>query len=297
MDRSFSVVVVCLMVRRAVIPAAGLGTRLFPATIEQPKEMLPIFAKGRDGKIYVKPILQLAFEQLFDSGIREFCFITGKAKRAIEDHFTQDHQVISLLKAKNRSECASEIERFFKMIDESTIVWVSQPGPRGFGDAVYRARPFVKDEDFFVYAGDTYISTSRGSILERILKVQDEFRAEATFLVDEVENPRPYGVIEGEPACEGVYRVKRIVEKPQIPPSNLAVVAVYLFNPIIFKALEKVSADNGGEIQLTDAIQMLVSWGFGVYAVKLLPGELRVDVGEPASYWEALRLSYERSKA
>jgi len=284
------------MIKKAVIPAAGLGTRLFPATIEQPKEMLPIFAKGKDGRTYIKPILQLAFEQLFEGGIREFCFITGKAKRAIEDHFTQDHQVISLLKAKNRNESVGEIERFFRMMDESTIVWVGQPGPRGFGDAIYRTRPFVKDEDFFVYAGDTYIASHGGGPLGRILDVHREFRAEATFLVDEVEDPRPYGVIEGEDVGGGVYRVRRVVEKPSIPPSKLAVVAIYLFNPVIFKALERVSADTGEEVQLTDAIQMLVSWGFKVYAVKLLPEEIRVDVGEPDSYWEALRLSYERSK-
>jgi UTP--glucose-1-phosphate uridylyltransferase len=284
------------LIRKAVIPAAGLGTRLFPATIEQPKEMLPIFARGREGGIYVKPILQLAFEQLFESGVREFCFITGKAKRAIEDHFTPDRQVLNFLNAKSRKENAREVERFFRMIDASTIVWISQPEPRGFGDAVYRARPFVKDEDFYVYAGDTYITSPNNALQERILKVQKEFRAEVTFVVDEVEDPRPYGVIEGEPLSEGVYRVKMIVEKPSAPPSNLAVVAIYLFNPLIFKALEKVSADGGGEIQLTDAIQMLVGWGFGVYAVKLLPSEIRVDIGEPATYWEALRLSYEHSK-
>ncbi len=284
------------MIRKAVIPAAGLGTRLFPATIEQPKEMLPIFARGKDGGIYVKPLLQLVFEQLFDSGVREFCFITGKAKRTIEDHFTPDSHVLSLLKAKNRNESAGEIEQFFRMVDESTIVWVSQPAPRGFGDAILRAHPFVKDEEFFVYAGDTYIASPKNALQERIWRAQREFRAEATFVVDEVEDPRPYGVIEGEPLGGGVYRVKKVVEKPSTPPSNLAVVAIYLFNPLIFKALEKVSADGGGEIQLTDAIQMLVGWGFGVYAVQLLPGEIRVDVGEPATYWDALRLSYERSK-
>ncbi|MFH1327989.1 MAG: sugar phosphate nucleotidyltransferase [Candidatus Bathyarchaeota archaeon] len=281
-----------MAIRKAVIPAAGFGTRLFPATLEQPKEMLPIFSKGKNGNLYVKPLLQLVFEQLFDNGVREFFFITGKAKRAIEDHFTQDRYFIKMLKGKKRSEDAEEIENFYKRLDQSTIVWINQPEPKGFGDAVYRAHPFAKDGDFLVYAGDTYIAPSKNGLHKRMLKVSSEFKAEATLLVDKVEDPRPYGVVKGELVDNGIYRVKRVVEKPATPPSNLAIVAIYLFKPSIFKALEKISTGRSGEKQLTDAIQLLINWDFAVYATKLSRGETRVDIGNPATYWDALRVSY-----
>ncbi|MFQ5761469.1 MAG: sugar phosphate nucleotidyltransferase, partial [Candidatus Bathyarchaeia archaeon] len=101
-------------VRKAVIPAAGRGTRLFPATLEQPKEMLPVFSRGRDGNIYVKPLLQVVFEQLYDEGLREFCFVTGRAKRAIEDHFTPNSALMDVLRNKGKDGRAEEVERFYE---------------------------------------------------------------------------------------------------------------------------------------------------------------------------------------
>lgn len=284
------------MIRRAVIPAAGLGTRLFPASKEQPKEMLPIFVKGADGRTYVKPLLQEIFEQLFEAGVREFCFITGKSKRAIEDHFTQDYSLIEMLRKHEKNDAADELKRFYTMIDGASIIWINQPGPRGFGDAVYRAFPFGKQESFLVHAGDTYIASPNHSYLKRLMENHTKGGAEATFIVDEVEDPRAYGVVEGDMVDEGVYEVRRVVEKPQHPTTNLAIVAVYIFNPIIFKALEKTEPDKAGEIQLTDAIQLLINWGFKVRCVKLKPEEVRVDIGNPETYWNALRTSFERPR-
>jgi len=115
------------MVRKVIIPAAGLGTRLFPATKEQPKEMLPIFSKSNSGDMVVKPVVQLVFEQLHDVGIREFCYVVGKGKRGIEDHFTPDVECIKMLEHMGKNGQASDLDSFYHKLDTSTILWVNQP--------------------------------------------------------------------------------------------------------------------------------------------------------------------------
>ena len=125
------------MVRKVIIPAAGLGTRLFPATKEQPKEMLPIFSKTEHGDMMVKPVVQLVFEQLHDAGLREFCYVVGRGKRGIEDHFTPDAECIRMLEEMGKNGQASDLESFYKKLETSTIMWVNQPEPKGFGNAVF----------------------------------------------------------------------------------------------------------------------------------------------------------------
>ena len=283
------------MVRKAVITAAGLGTRLLPYTKELPKEMLPLFTKCTRGSLCLKPTLQLIFEQLYDYGIREFCFIVGRGKRAIEDFFTRDSNFLEYLYARNKRALAQNLNEFHKRVESSTIIFVNQPEPRGFGDAVYRARFFVGDEPFIVHAGDDYILSENANHLTRLVRVFKETGAEAVLLVERVSDPRRYGVIRGVEIAPKVYRVVDIVEKPKKPPSNIATIAIYLFTTKIFKALERVTPDRSGEIQLTDAIKLLIEDGYPVYAVELLPYEKRLDVGTPESYWEALRISYERA--
>ena len=278
------------MLRKAVIPAAGLGTRLLPITKEMPKEMLPIFAPGGGGEVYVKPLLQLVFEQLHDAGFRKFCFIVGREKRAIEDHFTQDYGYLGMLEARGKDNQA--LKSFYKKVEDSTIVWVNQPEPKGFGDAVLKAQPFIGEEDFLVHAGDTYIFSDDGGHLKRLFKAYVENDADVAFIIQEVENPRQYGVVEAE-ELQGVYEVKRAVEKPEEPPTNLAIMPIYIFHPVIFKALERTPIGRGGELQLTDAIMKLIEWGLKVYAIKLKPNEARIDIGTPETYWSALSISYE----
>jgi len=145
------------MLNKAIVPAAGLGTRLTPATKEQPKEMLPVFTKAANGQICLKPLVQMIYEHLYDFGLIEFCFIIGRGKRAIEDHFTQDYGYVNMLKDKGKDTSALDLESFYDKLEKSKIVWVNQPEPKGFGDAVLRAKPFVGDEEFLVHAGDTYI--------------------------------------------------------------------------------------------------------------------------------------------
>lgn len=283
------------MIGKAVIPAAGLGTRLLPATMEEPKEMLPIFAPGINGQIYVKPLLQLVFEQLYNEGLREFCFITGKTKRAIEDHFTQDYEYIAMLKRKSKFDLAEDLESFYKKLEDSRVVWINQPDPKGFGEAVHRAYSFVGNEEFLVHAGDTYIITRKCTHLKRLVKVHQELDADATLLLQKMEDPRQYGIVEVEEVAGKNYRVNKAIEKPEKPTSKLAIMPIYIFRPVIFEALEKTPPGKGGEIQLTDGIQMLIDWKRKVYAIELKTDEKRVDIGSPDTYWNALRLSYQHA--
>ena len=280
------------MFRKVVIPAAGLGTRLLPVTKELPKEMLPIFVRGFDGVLLLKPMMHQIFEELYDGGFREFCFIVGRGKRAIEDYFTPDYGFVSYLKTKNNM-MAYELERFYEKIGDSTLVFVNQPKPRGFGDAVLKAKSFIGDDPFLVHAGDDLILSKKNSCLKRLISAFEKLKAEAVFLVEEVDDPRKYGVILGEEIDDSLYRVDEIVEKPKAPPSNLAVVAIYMFSWKIFDYLEATGFDERGELQLTDAIQGLVSEGSMVYALKLGRGEIRVEIGTPDSYWKALTTTYQ----
>ena len=281
------------MIRKVVIPSAGLGTRLFPATKEQPKEMLPIFSKSTNGNMAVKPLLQMVFEQLHDTGFREFCFIVGRGKRSIEDHFTPDSNSISMLQEMGKNGSATDLESFYNKLKMSTIVWVNQPQPKGFGNAVLMAQPFVQNEHCLVHAGDTYIISESMEHIKLLIDTYERLNADAAFIVQEIENPKQFGIIEAEETESGIYKVKKAIEKPEKPPTNLAIMPIYVFHPVIFKGLEKTQPGKGGEVQLTDAIQKLVEWGLNVYAVKLNKGQTRLDIGSPETYWEALYLSYQ----
>ena len=275
-----------------MIPAAGLGTRLFPATKEQPKEMLPIFSRSSNGEVSIKPILQLVFEQLYGVGFREFCFVVGREKRAIEDHFTPDSNCLNLLNKSRKNNQATDLESFYLKLKTSTLIWVNQPEPKGFGDAVLTAQSFVQNEPCLVHAGDTYIISNTANHLKQLIMAYERYNADVAFIVQEMENPKQYGVIDAKEIENGIYQVNAAIEKPEKPPSNLAIMAIYIFDPVIFKALEKTTLGKGGEIQLTDAIQRLVDWKLNVYAVSLSPHDVRLDIGTPETYWEALSLSY-----
>ena len=170
---------------KAVIPVAGLGTRLLTATKVQPKEMLPVFAKEGD-ELCIKPLVQLVFEQLFDFGIREFCFVVGRGKRTIEDHFTPDGDYLKRLTMRDRSvtstgaAMASALERFYRRVDGASIMWVNQPVPLGFGHAVLQAKVFAGDDPFLVHAGDAYVYCTDFGHLRRLLSSFEE-NAECSF--------------------------------------------------------------------------------------------------------------------
>lgn len=290
----------CLHIRKAVITAAGLGTRLLPATKEMPKEMLPLFYSDLEGRLMLKPVLQIIFEQLYDVGFREFCFIVGRGKRSVEDHFTPDYSYVNLIKRKGKAYLAEYLEAFYRKLESSTIIWINQPEPKGFGDAVLMSEPFVGQEPFLVHAGDTAIVLSvpskRDPPIKRLINCYETQKTCAIITVKEMHEPKKiYGCAVVETVNDGLLKVKSVVEKPEKPPSKFAIMPIYIFDPVIFKALRQIGPGVGNEIQLTDAIQKLIEWNVPVYAVKLDEEEIKLDVGMPETYWEALTLSYELS--
>ncbi len=160
----------CLLVRKVIIPAAGLGTRLFPATKEQPKEMLPIFSTTPKEDLLVKPVVQLVFEQLYDAGLREFCYVVGRGKRGIEDHFTPDAHCITTLEDMGKSGQATDLKVFYEKLETSTSMWVNQPEPKGLGNAVLMAQPFVQNQSCLVHAGDSCIISRDMDYLKKLLE-------------------------------------------------------------------------------------------------------------------------------
>jgi len=275
-----------------VIPAAGLGTRLLSVTKEQPKEMLPVFARAKNGDLCLKPIVQLVFEQLHQVGFREFCFVVGRGKRAIEDHFTADFPYVSMLDSKGLDGPAGELEVFYKMVDGSTLVWVNQPQPKGFGDAILKAQSFAGGDRFLVHAGDSYFISRNAEHLRRVVRMSEASKANALFLSMEVQDPSRFGIVEGETTANGLMKVKRLVEKPSKPSSKLAIMPIYVFDSNIFKALEDTKAGVAGELQLTDGIQHMVDWDLNVYTTKVVSAEIWLDIGSPDLYWEAQNLSH-----
>lgn len=280
---------------KVIIPAAGMGTRLLPATKEQPKEMLPLFAKAHSGRPCLKPLLQLVFEQLYGVGLREFYFIIGREKRAIEDHFTPEHGYVEMLDQKRKNELADELRNFYKKIENSTIVWINQPGPRGFGDAVSRAAPFVGDEPVLVHAGDTYVISDHDRHLRELIKIHKKLDTDAVCLLREVKDPGQFGVAEVEKVKGDLLRLKKVVEKPEKPKSNLALMPIYIFRPVIFKALEGLVPGKGNEVQLTDGIQKLIDMRLDCYALRMSPHDIWLDIGTIETYWNALETSFNRA--
>lgn len=277
------------LIRKAVIPAAGLGTRLLPMTKETPKEMLPIVVNRDNGTVCLKPMLQAVFEQLYNEGFREFAFIVGRGKRAIEDYFSPDYNFVEYLKRKNKNQSALELEEFYEKIKNSTIVFVNQPAPSGFGDAVHRAAIFTQNEPFLLHAGDDLIISQNNNHIKRLIQAFKDYEADAVFLIEDVQTPQNYGVIKGKEISPNIFKVTEVIEKPKKPPSRMAIVATYIFKPIIHKALEKIKPDENGEIQLTDAIQLMINWQCNVYAVKLRDDEKRIDIGTAENYIKTLK--------
>jgi len=281
------------LIKKVVAPVAGLGTRLLSVTKEQPKEMLPVFSSNSDGGLVVKPLVQMIFEQLCSAGVNEFCFVVGRGKRAIVDHFTQDLPFVRVLEKSGRSAQAAGLRRFYDLLSSSTIAWVNQPEPLGFGHSLLMASSFVGDESFMVHAGDTYIIPSGSVHIERLADAHEKSGADATILLARVPPTKGYGyaVLSGSAAP---FTVKDVVEKPAKPPSNLAIVPIYAFSPAILEELKKVRPGVGGEIQLTDGIQRMIEGGYAVKAVILSKRDLWLDIGTPEKYWEALRTTHER---
>ena len=279
---------------KVIFPVAGLGTRLFPFTKEQPKEMLPLFSKSSKGQVFVKPLIQIIFEQFYQNGFREFCFIVGRNKRIIEDHFTSDATFLEKLKKTKKSNHKDRFEFFFNSINNSSITWVNQSQALGFGHAVSRVESFIGDNQFLLHAGDTLIISEKNTHVKTLIDLHKKNEADVSFYVQEVQDPSIYGVVEGKIESE-VIEVKNLQEKPSNPKTNLAIMPIYIFRPIIFDFLKKVKPDKNREIQLTDAINDMVKEGMKVIAVNATKSVTWLDIGNPDSYWNALNVSHEQS--
>ena len=281
-----------LNIKKVVLPAAGLGTRLLPITKETPKEMLPIYIRGENGNRYLKPVLQVIFEQLYDNNFREFIFIVGRSKRAIEDHFTIDNEFIKTLYEKNKSELATEMEKLYNKIEKSSLIFVNQPEPKGFGDSILKVRSII-EEEFLVHAGDTYIKSSEDTTIKKVIESHNKYKSEITFASKIVKNPKDYGVVtKGKELENNVFHVNKVIEKPDKPETNLAIMPIYIFSPNIFEALEEINSGVNKEIQLTDGIQNIINKKLQVNTVVLDKNDVQLDIGNPENFWEAVKLSY-----
>jgi UTP--glucose-1-phosphate uridylyltransferase len=265
-------------VDKAVLPVAGMGTRLLPATKSQPKEMLPV---GH------KPVVQYVVEEMIDQGVGSFLFVTGRKKRSIEDHFDDDPELEGRLAAKEE---IGEVDYAAAGVD---FFYVRQRRAAGNADAVRLAREFVGDESFVVGFGDTIVTSREPKgVVARLVEDHESSGAAATIAVWEVPaaEASKYGVV--RPAVSdpvGAFPIDDIVEKPAPgqEPSRLAVAARYVFTPRIFEAIEATDPGVKGELWLTDAIRVLLKWGDGVRCVRLTEREQRYDIGTPLTYYKA----------
>jgi UTP--glucose-1-phosphate uridylyltransferase len=248
--------------------------------------MLPILSRDLTGELRLKPFLQIVFEQIYDADLREICFIVGRGKRIIEDHFTIDEHFLEYLKSKKMISHFDSLTSFYEKIKKCTIVFMNQPEPSGLADAVKCGQFFSGSDDFLVHAGDDLIISEKNYI-KKLSTTFKEHNCDAVFYVERVKNPKRYGVVIGKELGNNVYDVSKVIEKPSKPVSNLAIIAIYIFNSKIYRAIEDIRPGLNNETQLTDAIQVLLDQGEEVLALELGKNEKRIDIGDPSSYKKA----------
>ena len=278
------------MIDTVVIPAAGLGTRLFTITKESPKEMVPIFYRTSKGTVLVKPLLEIIFENLFDSGFRNFCIIVGRGKEQIENHLSPHYDFIDLLKKKGEYEYSNILLQLYKKIEKSSIIWIRQHLQKGLGPATLLAREVIGDKTFLFHAGDLYIP--RSAHLHHMINTHMKMKPSATIGIKKVHNPWQYGVASLSRKKNGVYKIIRVVEKPKNPPTSFALTGVDIFEPEIFDAIKNTKKSVNNEIQLTDSIQTLIKTNHYVLASKMNPHDVCIDIGTPDNYFAAIKYSY-----
>lgn len=237
-----------MRIRKAVFPAAGLGTRFLPATKAQPKEMLPIVDK---------PTIQYVVEEAVQSGIEDVIIVTGRGKNAIEDHFDRSVELEQALLQKGKTDLVAEIQKISSLI---SVSYIRQKEPLGLGHAILVTRSLVGNEPFAVFLGDDIID-SEEPCMGQMMRACEQY-GDAVIAVQEVsrQEVRHYGIIDGVKVGDRVFEVKDMVEKPEPEeaPSNLAIIGRYILPPLIFDLLEETVPDQGGEIQLTNALRALL---------------------------------------
>jgi len=263
------------MVRKAIIPAAGLGTRFLPATKAIPKEMMPIFDK---------PTIQLIVEEAVASGIEDILIVTARGKESIENHFDRAYELEEMLKQKGNSAILKKVQSSNNL---ANIHYIRQENPLGLGHAIWCARTFVQDEPFAVLLGDTFFEGERPA-LKQLLDAFERCQSSVLGIQQvEPEDVSKFGIIDGDQVEQGLYRVNQLVEKPSIDeaPTNQAMVGRYILTPAIFNLLKSQKPGAGGEIQLTDAINQLRQQE-KVYACEVKG--VWHDVGDPLGMFKTL---------
>jgi len=266
-------------VRKAVFPAAGLGTRFLPATKAQPKEMLPLVDK---------PLIQYGVEEAIHSGVQNIIVVTGRGKSSIEDHFDVSFELEQLLESKGKTELLSMVRSISDMID---IAYVRQKEALGLGHAVLRAKELVGNEPFAVVLSDDVIA-SETPCIRQLLDVYEFYGASVLALMEVPGDAiSAYGVVDAEPVSHNgndqrLYRIRNMVEKPKLAdaPSNLAIIGRYVLTPEIFTCIESIEPGSGGEIQLTDALKYMLR-NRPIYGLKF-DGK-RYDAGDKLGFLKA----------
>ena len=263
----------------AVVPVAGLGTRLLPATKSQPKEMLPV---GR------KPVVQYVVEELTRMGMKRVLFVTGPGKASIENHFDLNGELIQTLRETGKEDLLTELEYERAAVQ---YFYTRQRQLLGLGHAVSCARSFVGNQPFVVALGDSIIGVhAQSDVVQRMMRCYEEHDAAAVIAFEEVapHEVSQYGI--AQPKTDGdVFEIDDLVEKPspRDAPSNLAIAARYVLSPAVFDALAETRRGKGGEIQLTDALRAVIRAGGRAYGIRLRPGEHRYDIGNFDAYFAA----------
>ena len=270
------------MIKKCLFPAAGYGTRFLPATKAMPKEMLPVVNK---------PLIQYAVEEALDAGLNEISIVTGRGKRAIEDHFDISYELENQIKGTDKEKYLGGIRR---LLSECTFSYTRQIEMKGLGHAILTGRPLIGDEPFaVVLADDLCLNLEGDGVLAQMVKLYKQFRC-SIVAIQEVprEETHKYGVIAGEMIREDIYRVNAMVEKPkpEDAPSNLAIIGRYILTPDIFDLIEQTPPGKGGEIQITDALMKQAQEGC-VIAYKF-KGK-RFDCGGAEGYVEATNFCFE----
>lgn len=262
-----------MKITKAILPAGGLGTRFLPATKASPKEMLPIVDK---------PMIQYAVEEAKACGIEEFIIITGKNKRAIEDHFDSAFKLEESLKKSGKKKLLEEISR----LNNLNFAYIRQREALGLGHAIYCAKPFVKDEPFAVLLSDDIIEPG-ASLLKDMISLHREFDSPILALEKvPMSEVHKYGIVDGVKEREGIYKINNLIEKPSpaAAPSDMAIIGRYILTSDIFEVLESIRPGKGREIQLTDAL-------FGLLKKRQIYGYLftgkRYDAGDKLGYLKA----------
>ena len=262
-------------IRKAIIPAAGLGTRFLPATKAQPKEMLPIVDK---------PTLQYIIEECVASGIEEILIITGRNKKSIEDHFDRSVELEMELEKSGKEEMLKMVREISDMVN---IHFIRQKEPRGLGHAILCAKTFVGNEPFAVLLGDDVVYNDNKPCLKQLIDCYEEYKTSVLGVQTvEPQDVNKYGIVGGLHIEDRVYKVKNLIEKPAVEeaPSNVAILGRYIITPKIFEILENTKPGKGNEIQLTDALLELIKHE-AMYAYDF-EGR-RYDVGDKLGFLQA----------